>query len=67
MAACCSSPQWFSRDRMTGYGDSCGREGWQLRVTHPSPTRTPAMPAPPHPFQDRQAKAGLWRTHSGGD
>ena len=38
--------QWFSRDRMTGYGDTCEGEGQQLRDTSPSPTRTPATPSP---------------------
>lgn len=37
MTLCCSTPQWFSTDRMTGYSDTCmGRrrgEGASRRVS----------------------------------
>lgn len=69
MAACCSSPQWFSRDKMTGYGESCGEEAQQLRVTHSfslpfTPARTLAIPRPQPPSgqvgKDAALENPLW-------
>lgn len=57
MAACCSSPQWFSRDRMTGYGDSCGREGQQLSHS-PLPHQDPCYARPPTPFRPGRQRQG---------
>lgn len=66
MAACCSSPQWFSRDRMTGYGDSCWGEGQQLGATLPSPPPGPLLHLALNPFRTGRQRQGSVEPTLGG-
>lgn len=58
MTACCSSPQWFSRDRMTGYGDSWG--GGTATQSHlPVPLPGPPLHLAPQPPSGQAGKGTL--------
>lgn len=60
MTACCSSPQWFSRDRITGYGDNC-RGGGVSGKTGNSSESPPAGPCPtqcPNSFKTGRQRQG---------
>lgn len=68
MTACCSSPQWFSRDRMTGYGDSWrGRGGSSSEPLLRPPPRLPHYTWTLSPFRTgRQRHTGGLRRRNVG-
>lgn len=49
MVACCCTPQWFSSERMTGYGDRWGVGMGVGSTEHQHPVPNPGLMVPALP------------------